>query len=296
LKALIVGGSGLIGSYFVRHWAHRFQSAWLTYQSHPLSLAGAKSFELDITKREKVFELLDSLKPRIVIHAAALTQMDLCETNRALADKINIEGTNNILQACDKIKSRLVFLSTSAVFSESSLPVLEEAEPRPINYYGQTKLASERSILSSLPQSLIVRLDHPYGWNYSWQKKNSVSRILEECKMGRKWREVENWWNQPTYSADFVEIVTELIDKGCFGIYHVASPDFITRFDLALQVAKVFNISREQLVPFSASELKLFASRAKVNLSVQKVTKELGRSPLSVSEGLLRMKNESLPN
>ena len=108
------------------------------------------------------------LNPDIVIHTAALTNVDLCETNNVLANLINVQGTKNIVDGCMKIQSKIIFISTSYVFDGNSDQYFEEDLPNPTSYYGITKYESEKIIQNSNLDFLILRTDQPYCWIEKW--------------------------------------------------------------------------------------------------------------------------------
>ena len=143
-KFLIVGGSGSIGSYFVKWLSKRYDVVY-TYLNHKPYYG--KGIVLDITNKKDTIEIINTERPNIVIHAAALANVDKCETDHFLADKINIDGTRNIIEGCSEIDCKLVYVSTTYVFDGLKNEFTEDDYTNPTTYYGRTKELAEQSIL-----------------------------------------------------------------------------------------------------------------------------------------------------
>lgn len=288
MKILIFGGSGFIGSKFVKSFVKE-EDVFFTYNNKPCSFEGSASYRLDITNRNSVIELTEKVKPELVINTVAIPSMDTCEINKGLARKVNIEGTRNVIDACKRISSKIVFISTSAVFNSENDVYFEHDEPNPLNYHGFTHLEGERlTIESSLP-FLIFRIDLPYGWVEAWQKKNSVTRIIEKLEAGEIVEEPVDWYNNPIFVYNLIDVSIKLIKADKAGIYHLVGPDFINRYELALKVAKIFNKDSSLVTPINSNILKLPAKRGKNNLDNSKAEKDSGIKLLDVEEGLNTM-------
>ncbi|MBI2820849.1 MAG: SDR family oxidoreductase [Acidobacteria bacterium] len=285
----------MIGYCFVRHLSSLGHWVDYTYLFHPLTLPAITGVPLDVTDKESVRLAIQRLHPDVVIHTAALTDMDRCETDHLLADRVNREGTRNIVQACQAVHCSIVYLSTPAVFTGGVSACSETDSPHPVNYYGLTKLEGERIVLASGLPVLILRTDQPYCWLENWQRQNSVTRVLGKLTAGETVKEVSDWYNHPTFVDDFVRAATELLVTEKNGIYHLAGPDFINRYDLAITIAEVFGKDRRSIIPMSSSALNLPAKRPHVRLNVEKAYRDLGRSTLTVTEGLTMMRSSVVP-
>ena len=117
LKVLVIGGGSTIGSKIVKYFIEKNIDVEFTHLKNNVPFG--KGSSLDITEKDNTIELISKIRPNIVIHTSALTNVDLCETNRTLADSINVEGTANVIEGCKRTKSKLVYISTSFVFSGS---------------------------------------------------------------------------------------------------------------------------------------------------------------------------------
>ena len=295
MKILVTGGSGLIGFKLIKYLLEHGYEVYFTYLTHKISVENAITNKLDVSEKVSTMKLLQQIKPEIVIHTAAITNVDLCETNHELADKVNIESTRNIVNACEEVKSKLVYISTSAVFDGKKEVYTEEDKPNPTYYYAKTKFEGENIVEKSGLQFLILRTDQPYCWLEKWQKeKTSVSRVLKKLESGEETNEVIDWYNNPTFVDNFTEVSLELIKRNKFGIYHVVGSDFINRYDLALKVAEVFGKNKKLIKPITSNELQLPAKRVNANLSNKKAQKDSGTKLIRIDEGLMKMLQQKM--
>ena len=289
LKILIIGGSGTIGSKIIE----QFQSSNIifdyTFLTNPIP--SKIGYMLDITNRKNTIELITKLNPDIVIHTAALTNVDLCETNNVLANLINVQGTKNIVVGCMKIQSKIIFISTSHVFDGNSDQYFEEDLPNPTSYYGITKYESEKIIQNSNLDFLILRTDQPYCWIEKWQKINSVIRLIQTLKKGDTLKEIVDWYNNPTYVPNFVLALDSLLQKNYNGIYHLTGSDFINRYEWSLKVSKIFNLKSELIIPINSKNLNLPVTRKKIKLNNEKIFQKTGHHMINVDDGLKKMFN-----
>lgn len=289
MRIFISGGSGVIGSRLIRSLSRNGNEVFCTFLTHPYFPKGCTSYKLDITERGPTIDLITRIKPEITIHTSALTNVDLCETDWKLANKINIEGTKNVVDACRKVNSKIVYISTSNIFDGKKKVFSEDDKPNPINYYGFTKLVGEKMVVSSQLPFLILRTDQPYSWVEKWQRKSFVMWVLEKLKAGKIVEVFMDWYNNPTFLDDFIGITNELIKKEKEGTYHIVGSDFLNRYKWALKIAKIFGEDQNLIHPARSEQSELPAKRANANLSNSKIQKEIGIKPLGVEEGLKLM-------
>jgi len=287
-KILILGGSSVIGFKLLKYCINNQFNVEYTYFRNQFSINN-KGFCLDITNKETIQNIISKIKPNIVIHAAALTNVDLCETDHTLADRINVDGTNNIIDACKKINSKIVYISSSYVFNGNRNEFFEYDKTFPSNYYGITKAKAEKLIQNSGLDHLILRTDQPYCWMESWQRVNSVIRVIRAMKSHEIFREITDWYSNPTYVPNFVEATIRLIDSNLSGIYHIVGRDFISRYQWSLLVCDVFKLNKKLLVPITSDFLKLPAKRYNIKLNCDKIFKDTHVKMIGVKNGLIQM-------
>ena len=290
LKILIIGGNGVIGSKIRKNLPENKFKLFSTYMDHKSN--SQNEFFLDIRHKENVEKIFLKIQPDMIIHTSAITNIDLCEENHELADSVNIKGTENIIKFSEKINSKLIFVSTSFVFDGKKSIYHENDITNPTTYYGKTKEISEKNIINSNLDYLIIRTDQPYCWIEPWQHTNSVLRVIDTLKAKKNHREIIDWYNTPTYVPDFVKTTQKLITNNKSGIYHVIGSDYISRFEWAKKICEYFNLNQKLIIPIKSQELMLSAKRVNVNLSNDKISTELGVKMMGIEEGLKSMLKE----
>ena len=287
---LVVGGSGRLGNYLTRFLLKNDHETHHTFNSCPVNIPGAVAHRLDITDKEETIKLVKNLEPDLVIHAAAITDLELCEKDKELAYEVNVEGTRNIVNACKENCSRPVFISTSNIFNDGKTIYHEDAIPCPSNYYALTKLMGETIVSESDLPYLILRTDQLYSWTSRNEKKTFVERVLDKLVNNKIVEVFVDWYNTPTFTPDFCQVTLELIKENKGGTYHVLGPDYLNRYEWALRIADVFGYDETLVRPTLSSKAGLRAKRGNVRLSNTKITEALGVTLKGITEGLNLMK------
>ncbi len=221
----------------------------------PLTRADA-----DITNYAETAQAVRSRKPGVLIHAAAFTAVDECETRREFAFQVNAEGTRHIALACQDQKVPLLYISTDYVFDgEKQSPYREEDAPRPINVYGQSKLQGEQHVRALVGHYWIVRT----SWLFGPKGRNFVSAILEKARRNGTLRVVDDQVGAPTYTGDLAEKLEQIIERGGPGLYHVTNQGYCSWFDFAREVLRQTGLSQVTIVPLPTSASDRPAARPK---------------------------------
>jgi dTDP-4-dehydrorhamnose reductase len=288
---LITGGCGLLGTALHRRAMMRSMRAYSTYHSTPPAESARNYVSLDITNDRSVNELFDRLRPRVVIHTAALTNVDACEIDPDAATRVNARGTSSIASACATAGARMILVSADYVFDGAKGRYLEGDAAHPVNHYGKTKLMAEEATQSLVADSLIVRTSlhgpSPHGLSFStW--------ILRELSAGREVRGIVDQFSSLMYASDLAEALLDLANSGARGILHVASRDGISKFEFARAVARIFGFDENLVVPVKAAAMTHWkAARPRdVTLDVSRATVALGKHMPGVTEGIQAMKTE----
>lgn len=189
----------------------------------------------DITSEETVAFLL-RWAPHLVIHAAAMTDVDGCERDQDLAFSVNGQGTENVALACQRCKATMVYISTDYVFDGTKdEPYLESDEPHPINVYGASKLEGERQVQRLLKEYYIVRT----AWLYGPGGKNFVEKVLQLAEERSELHYVVTEVGSPTYSRDLAEGLSRLVRHPQYGIYHLANEGSCSRYEFAKAILEL---------------------------------------------------------
>ena len=284
-KILVIGASGLLGSKLVDALSKRYE----VFPSHNTQAVYPNSIRMDVVDRERVLRIISEIKPDFVVHAAAETNVDKCETDRELAWSVNAEGTRNIAEACRRVGARLVYISTDYVFDGEKGLYSEEEPARPVNYYGLTKLKGEEFVRELCEDFIIVRTSVLYGWHQ--RKLNFATWVIDSLRNGKTINVVEDHCNSPTLADNLAEMIVEIVGMDVTGVYHLAGSERASRYDFAMKIADVFGFDRSLIMPAKMKDLKVWVAKRPQDssLSVDKAKHELKVSLLDVREGLRRM-------
>ena len=290
MKLLITGASGLYGSKLAQLALERGLEVYSS-DIQSLSVYG-KFVQLDISNKEKVEEALKTIKPDVVVHAATLTDVDKCELNKALARKVNVAGTKNVVEAAQKAGSFLVYISTDYVFCGEKGLYVESDTRDPINYYGLTKVEAEE-IVKTLPKYFIARPSVIYGSTPAAGKVNFALWLIETLRKGNRVKIVTDQWNTPTLNTNLAEMTLEVVERQLTGIYHLCGATRVSRFEFAEQIADTFDLNKELIDKVTSSQFSWPAKRpTDSSLDTSKAQRDLTCKPLTLSKAFEQLKYE----
>ncbi len=292
---LITGAHSLLGSALLQTIStvnYRVITTWHN-QKTVSSSKNANAIYLDITDPVSTSEAFKKFKPQIIIHAAAVSDVDYCENHKKEAIRINVKGTKNILNECQRFDTKIIFISTNAVFDGTKAPYRENDVTNPTVFYGKTKWKGEMLIKHSTLPFAIVRLSTMYGWQPEGARLNPATWILHMLTQGKKLHMVDDRFINPLFNLSAAEAIAKIISSEHKGIFHIAGKNRVSRFELAREIASVFKLPISRIVSVKSSFFPNLTIRpVDPSLSTQKMEKYLGLIPLSLSEGLVKMKME----
>lgn len=289
IKILGTGLSGMVGSRLVELLSPK-------YEFEDLSLERG----VDITNRETVLEKVSHFPGEWILHLAAKADVDACEKDKDLKEegdtwKVNVLGTENLVDGCLKTGKKIIYISTDFVFDGENPPVdgySEEDKPKPINWYAKTKYEGEKIVQKMKDNWLICRLAFPYRAKFD-PKKDFVRTILSRLQAKETARVVADQVVTPTLIDDIANALDKLLDYGECGIYHLVGSQFLTPYEGAKLIARIFD-QDENLVMAVAGE-EYFQGRAKrpfkLGLRNDKI-KKLGVRMRTFEEGLKEVKRQ----
>ncbi len=283
-KVVITGGSGLLGRALLREASKRNITALGTYNR----TSRDSGVPMDVTQRDDVRATMARLKPEWIIHAAAMTDVDLCEREPDQAWQANALGTKNVVDAGKECGARVMYISTDYVFDGEQGPYTEEDATHPINVYGESKLAGERFALAE-PHNIVARVCVLYGPD----KPNFVTWVVESLRAGKVINVVNDQYNTPTYTNNCAHALLRLCERHCAGIYHVSGREQLSRYDFARAIADVFELN-DKLINVTSSGMLRQQARRPMNssLRVEKAERALGIRLADVHEGLSALRGE----
>jgi dTDP-4-dehydrorhamnose reductase len=238
--------------------------------------------DIDIRELSSVQKVLLTLKPRLVINAAAYTDVDGCESNQELAMEVNGEGVAHLAMICKEIGATLVQISTDYVFDGSKGSPYQEDDPTgPLSVYGESKLAGEMNA-RFCPEHLIIRTQ----WLYGLHGKNFVETMLRLATEKKELAVVDDQVGSPTWTVDLGLAIKALIDKGCRGTYHAANGGFCSWNEFARAIFAEAGIEMT-VKPMSTGDLGRPAPRPLYStLDCGKLARDGGFQPQPWQEAL----------
>lgn len=289
MRILITGANGLLGYKLVQLLTSKADVITIaTARKKPADLpTGIQFAELDITNKAQTLNVVTAAKPDVVIHAAAMTQVDQCETEREKCWSANVHGVENIIQACAQANAHLVHVSTDFIFDGTYGPLDESAIPNPVNYYGESKLAGEKLIQQSKINWVILRTVLVYGVTPDMSRSNIVLWVKKSLEEGKTINVVNDQWRTPTLAEDLAMGCYLAASQKAKGIYHISGSEMLTPFEIANQTADYFNLNKALIKPADSSTFTQPAKRPpKTGFIIAKAQRELGYAPHSFTEGL----------
>ncbi len=204
MKILVTGSNGLLGQKLTA-LLQKDDNVTLIATARgesAIPVTKGKFISLDITDKASVDRVLSEAKPDVVIHGAAMTQVDQCETDREACWTANVTAVENIIAACTQNNIHLVHVSTDFVFDGSHGPLAEEEQTNPVNYYGESKLAAEQLVQKSKLQWVILRTVLVYGITHDASRSNIVVWVKNSLEAGKEIQVVNDQWRTPTLAED----------------------------------------------------------------------------------------------
>lgn len=291
MKVLITGANGLLGQHMIKLLLDRNYEVVATSRGEsrlPFQPSASYTYrEMDITNALETFAVMSNEKPDIVIHAAAMTQVDDCELRPQHCERINVQGTSQVLTDAETFSSHFIYISTDFVFDGEQGNYGEEDDTKPVSLYGFSKLQAESMVQTSTIPFAIVRTCLVYGNLLQGTRSNIVSWVRENLEQGKTIKVVSDQLRTPTYVEDLAKGILLIIEKKATGIYHISGKDWLTPYDIALKTAAKFNLDAGKIVKVDAATFKQPGRRPlKTGFIIEKARKELGFEPLSFDEGL----------
>lgn len=270
---MITGANGFLGANATAYLADKATTIGITRDSHDLTNPATLAEEITLTK------------PDYLLHAAAIASHQLCDEQPDLANTVNAEATRVLARACESAGTKMIYISTDAVFSGQPTAhrpagkYTEQDSPNPDTVYGETKLRGEQYAQSET-EPLIIRTNF-FGWS-----SNGQSSILEffinELRENRSVYGFTNIITTSLYTQTLLEYIHQLTKYS--GVFHVASSDALSKYQFGTKVAEVFNLNESLILPTKSLRGK------DISLSTQKMSKTLAVTADNQSDGLAAAK------
>ena len=289
MKILATGSNGLLGQKLVELISTKDEYIIATAKSKlVIDLPTNGEFHLlDITNLAEVQKVIAQTKPDVIINAAAMTQVDQCETEKEKCWLNNVTAVENLVKVCEQTTTRLIHVSTDFIFDGTRGPLDETEKPNPLSFYGESKLAAEVAIQKSNINWAILRTVLVYGVTQDMSRSNIVLWVKKSLEEGKTINVVNDQWRTPTLAEDLALGCYLAATKKAKGIFNISGEEMMTPYDIAIATAEFFGLDKSLIHQTDSAKFKQPAARPpKTGFIIDKAKIELGYKPKSFVEGL----------
>ncbi|HXV84430.1 MAG TPA: dTDP-4-dehydrorhamnose reductase [Candidatus Binatia bacterium] len=270
MKILVTGAAGLVGSHLAARLARAHE------------VLALKHGDLDITDRDAVHRCALGFRPTLIANCAVI-QVDESEQNSAKAQAVNVQGPRFLAEAATQVGSEMIQFSTQYAFDGEPVdrpPYTIEDEPRPVNVYGRTKVASEKAVRDACSRSYVLRT----SWVYGSGKKSFLCTVHNDLRARKRVRAIIDIWSSTTYVQDLIERMLQILDKRRYGTYHVVNQGVCSYYEFALEAGRLVGLSRAELDPLikvvKEGDMDRSATRPRYTPMHCLLSEELGLPPM----------------
>jgi dTDP-4-dehydrorhamnose reductase len=289
-KILITGSNGLLGQKLVNlliEVPNVTLFATAKGENRLPNKTGYTYLSVDITKKAEVENAVNSIDPDVVIHTAAMTNVDQCETEQALCWEMNVKAVEYLVKACEKTDAFLIHLSTDFIFDGIAGPYDENASPNPISYYGESKLAAESVLKSSKIRWAIARTVLVYGIVADMSRSNIILWVKKSLEDGKTINVVTDQFRTPTLAEDLAIGCWLIAKKEYKGIFNISGKDLLTPYEMAIKTADFFGLDKTLIIPADSATFTQTAKRPpKTGFIIDKAIAQLGFHPHTFEQGI----------
>jgi dTDP-4-dehydrorhamnose reductase len=294
MKILITGSNGLLGQKLVRQCLKRGMQFLATSKGENRNSACPEEnyAELDITDERAVHALFEKERPTHVIHTAAVTNVDHCETDPDLCKAVNVEAVKKLYSAACAVNAHFQLLSTDFVFDGEKGNYDEEDAVHPLSVYAQSKVDAEKHLINSVSSNWsIVRTIIVYGEGENLSRGNIVVWAKASLQDGKSLNIVDDQFRAPTWADDLAWACLRICDIDEKGIFHIAGPETMSVYELVCRIADYFKLDRNLVCPIASATLDQAAKRPpKTGFNLTKARSVLGYDPKTLEETLGMLK------
>jgi dTDP-4-dehydrorhamnose reductase len=290
---LITGANGLLGQKLVELLVQESTVdliATAKGENRLPNSAGYRYVSLDITNSADIDTVFDTYKPHVVIHTAAMTNVDTCETDQIGCELLNVTAVAYLIEACQKHDTFLCHLSTDFIFDGADGPYTEEAIPNPISVYGESKLRAEKLIEASSIRWAIARTVLVFGIVSDMSRTNIILWVKKSLEEGKQINVVTDQFRTPTLAEDLAMGCWLIAQKEAQGIFNISGSDFLTPYEMAIKTANFYGLPVDLIQQADSSTFSQPAKRPpRTGFILDKARRELGYQPRSFDEGIAFM-------
>ena len=298
MKILITGSNGLLGQKIVYACLEKYKNkvqliATARGENRLILQEGYVYRSMDIGNREEVMQIVNEVKPDVVIHTAAMTNVDACETDREGCLRNNVHAVEYVVDACIAANAHLVHVSTDFIFDGENGPYDEDAEANPVSYYGWSKAEAERIVKERSKSWAILRTILVYGVVDNMSRSNVVLWAKSALEKRAPIKVVDDQFRMPTLAEDLAEGCLLAATQKAQGVFNISGPDYMSILELVNRVADFFHLDKSIVQRSDSSSLNQPAKRPpRTGFDLSKSRRILGYNPHSFEEGLAILQNQ----
>ena len=293
MKVAVTGSNGLVGQFLVKLLLERQHEVVAIGRGEDrcgFSENTYHYYDADITDSFALNDILYNTKPEVLVHGAAITQLDDCHLHPARCRQVNETGTLNALVGAEMHCRQFIYLSTDFVFDGVKGNYTEEDEPNPVSLYGDTKLQGEWMTRRSNIPWTIIRTCLVYGQTISGTRSNIISWVKESLEKEKAIQVVSDQYRTPTYAGDLAMGIVLAIEKRATGVFHISGQEGMSPYQMALKTAQFFGLDNRLIEEVNATNFTQPARRPPITgLDISKARNYLGYAPHRFEEGIALM-------
>ncbi len=287
---LVTGSNGLLGQKLTDQLRNNNEihlvNTSLGVDRYP-NPSGYEYYPLDITDENAVYTLIDKIKPQTIIHTAAMTNVDTCESKQSECWDLNVNAVNHLIKASEKHGIHLIHLSTDFIYDGAKGPYKETDEANPLSFYGKSKLAAEEQLKNSNIDYTIVRTIIVYGVAAAMSRTNIVLWAKGALEKAETISVVNDQFRMPTLAEDLATACIIIANKKALGEFNISGKDFMSVLEIVERVADYYQLSKEHIKVINSESLNQAAKRPpRTGFILDKAINELNYQPHSFEEGL----------
>ena len=296
MRILLTGSNGLLGQKLVQLLSNDVDIELIATSRGLNRLSNTTNYiyqSMDITDKADVKNVFETHKPQVVIHTAAMTNVDQCETEKENCWQQNVNALEYLIEASKSHKTFFLHLSTDFIFDGKSGPYDEAAEPNPVSFYGWSKLAAEKLVENSGLDWAIARTVLVYGIAQDMSRSNIILWVKKSLEERKNIKVVDDQWRTPTLAEDLAEGCFLIVSKKKAGIFNIAGKNLLTPYHMAMATADFFDLPTSYITRADSSTFTQPAKRPpKTGFILDKATTTLEYQPHSFIEGLSILKKQ----
>lgn len=293
MKLLITGANGFLAQHLCIFFAAKGFEVHGTFRNQTILQQNPtiQYHYLELTDVSSLVILINKLEPTIIVHAAAMSKPDECNNNQEACIKNNVEVTEYLVDAAQKINAHFIYLSTDFIFGENG-PHSEMDQPDPLNFYGTSKLMAEKLVKTTLTKYTIVRPVFIYGSTWEGMRGGFIQWVAQQLKEGLRIKVVNDQYRTPTYAVDICRGIAQIITLQKTGDFHLAGSEIYTPYQMATKVAELLGLDESLIEAVTSTNFPEPVRRAKRSgLKIDKAIHELNYKPHSFEEGVRKSFN-----